>query len=94
MKTIQNHPEFGLIGSIYGMINGPFLIIQYLSLILGLFVAFITLIVKIMEIRKNLEEAYYQNNISIIGFFVLKGFRNLDYLVEKLINFFRKKNGP
>lgn len=90
-QFIQQHPELGILGSVFGILSSPFIIIQYLSVILGIIVALITFVVKVIELRSQLQNWYNEDNISSFGYFLFKLFLKIDHIAEKCTKFLRKK---
>ena len=56
VDTLAKRPEYGIVSSILSVSMNPTEILQLIGIILGLFIAAITAVLKVIELRDKLKE--------------------------------------
>lgn len=56
VDTLAKRPEYGIVSSMLSVSMNPTQILQLIGIILGLFIAAITAVLKVIELRDKLKE--------------------------------------
>ena len=56
VDTLSKRPEYGIVSSMLSVSMNPTQILQLIGIILGLFIAAITAVLKVIELRDKLKE--------------------------------------
>jgi hypothetical protein len=61
VDTLSKRPEYGIVSSMLSVSMNPTQILQLIGIILGLFIAAITAVLKVIELRDKLKEKRINN---------------------------------
>jgi len=61
VDTLAKRPEYGIVSSMLSVSMNPTQILQLIGIILGLFIAAITAVLKVIELRDKLKEKRINN---------------------------------
>lgn len=61
VDTLSKRPEYGIVSSMLSVSMNPTQILQLIGIILGLFIAAITAVLKVIELKDKLKEKRINN---------------------------------
>lgn len=90
LSFLRDHPHVSIAGTGISLLTSPWQFLNPIASFLGIFVAILTILVKIAEYRKFLLNAEKEKRISFMGKKILNLFNYFDNKFERLTNFLRK----